>query len=375
MNIVDKSFIAKTKTIPTNIFDIDINTINKITEHLKEIPTETIDKLITKLDVYTFISSDNTKVTLTFLGKGDEGTVYDYNNILAVKFFVSNTNNEINFLKKLRKLYHRSVTIHTLIMYGHFIKDEHLILLINKADGNIDKWMKELDEDGINIDIEWYHMMLQILYGLLIIQKKLLTYHKDLLHRNILYKILDEPIEIKYKLIIDGKKTIIRFKTTTIFFISDFGKSQSLILNDNNIMSDDEIMQNINSNKDLEGLSSIYNKLFVDYIYHNIEHKKLYDMVKNDDKAKQNLKDVEEKMTAKAKIISKPSNYVKLQVTRTLCYYLIENKYVNIDDLKKKIDASIPSKKVRKILESLCDERPIITKMRIIKKQLKIFYC
>lgn len=367
-------FIAKTYTKPQGIMHINQHIINQIMKYLNELTGDTIVRLIEKIDKYTYTASDNTKIKLTFLGKGDEGTVYDYNNMIAVKFFVNNKNSEIKFLEKLKKLYDKSITIQTLIMYGHFIKDNHLILLINKADGTIDKWMKQLNVSGKYIDIEWYHMMLQIIYGVLIIQKKLLTFHRDLLHRNILYKIFDKPIEIKYKLIYNNKRTIIKFTTRTIFYIADFGKSQTLLFENNNTMSDIDIMQNIKLNKDLYGLSTLYNKLFVDYIYHNIDHKKLFDLVKNDNKAKIMLDEIKHKMTEKAKIIAKPTHYIDLQVKRALCYYLIENKIIDIETLRHKIYFKMPSHDVRHILESCSDETSLITKMRKIRKQLRKLY-
>jgi len=363
------SFSAITKVNKLNLFDIPTHIIQMITNHIKQIPSNHIDKLIEGVDRYDLITSDSKPIILTFLGKGDEGTVYAYDKLVAVKFFVNSTNNEINFLTELKKLYKEGVMIQTLIMYDYFIVNNHLVLLSNRADGNIDKWMKELKSS--DIDTEWYHMMLQIVYGVMIIQKKLFTYHKDLLHRNILYKVLDKPIRIKYLIIYEGKKTVVIFQTQTIFFITDFGKSQSLLFDSSNIMSEKEIINNIESNKDLEGLASIYNKLFVDYIYHNINHKKLYQMIEGDMDAAKYLEEIENKMKEKAKKIPKPSNYIKLQVTRGLCYYLIENNYINIDKYKSKINASIPSKKVRKILENLADYRPIYKKIRIIRKKLK----
>ena len=188
-------------------------------------------------------------------------------------------------------------------------------------------------------------MMLQILYGLLILKNKLLMYHKDLLHRNILYKKLDNKIVIKYK--IDNFR--ISIETDTIFFISDFGKSQSLLpeLKKYNILDDEIIKKNIESNSDLEGIASIYKKLFVDYIYHNINHEKLYKMIEKDEKAQKYLKEIEEKVFKKTQIIKKPEYYIKLQVTRSLCYYLIEKNYIDIS--KYDIKINIPSKKVRKI--------------------------
>jgi len=341
-------------TKPKIILNIDDKLLDTVENYIKTFDEETIINLINN-------DNNNNKTKLIFLGKGDEGTVYAYNELLAIKFFVLSDNKELEFMKKLKEY----ENINTLQLYRYFIKDNHLITIINKADGTIDKWMKNIN--NTNVDLQWYNMMVQILFGVLLIQKKLLMYHKDLLHRNILYKKLKEEIEIKYVI----NKFTITIYTDTIFFISDFGKSQSLLpeFKKYNILDDDIIQEKINTNADLEGISSIYKKIFVDYIYHNIQHDALYKMIENNKEAHEYLQEIEKKIFAKTQIISKPPHYVKLQVVRSLCYYLIEHNYIDIKQYNTKIN--IPSKKVRKILENLCNKKKIKYKLKKIHKKLE----
>jgi len=371
----------KTNTASTLIFDVDTKILDTIEKYINELDPNIISKLINNIYDYEFVSSDNTKIKLLFLGKGDEGTVYGYNKLLAIKFFVLPHNKELEFMKKLQEY----KNINTLRLYKYFVKDNHLITIINKADGNIDKWINNINKVDIKpidlqwyntmghilfkpdmkfIDLQWYNLMVQILFGVLLIQDKLMMYHKDLLHRNILYKKLDKIIIIKYKI---DKFSIVIY-TDTIFFITDFGKSQSLLpeFKKYNTIDDNIIKEQIESNADLNGIASIYKKVFVNYIYHNIEHNELYKMIENNNEAQEYLKEIEKQTFAKTQIISKPSNYVKLQVTRSLCYYLIENNYIDISKLNLKIN--IPSKKVRKILESLDNKKSIKHKLKKIKK-------
>jgi hypothetical protein len=376
----------KTNTASTLIFDIDTKILDTIEKYINELDPNIISKLINDTNDYEFVSQDNTKIKLLFLGKGDEGTVYGYNKLLAIKFFVLPHNKELEFMKKLQEY----KNINTLRLYKYFVKDNHLITIINKADGNIDKWINNINKVDIKpldlqwyntmghilfkpdmkfIDLQWYNLMVQILFGVLLIQDKLMMYHKDLLHRNILYKKLDKIIIIKYKI---DKFSIVIY-TDTIFFITDFGKSQSLLpeFKKYNTIDDNIIKEKIESNADLNGIASIYKKVFVNYIYHNIEHNELYKMIENNNEAQEYLKEIEKQTFAKTQIISKPSNYVKLQVTRSLCYYLIENNYIDISKLNLKIN--IPSKKVRKILESLDNKKSIKHKLKKIKKNFIIY--
>jgi len=347
--------IFKTIIKPNNLLHIDTHIIDNIHMYINNLPAFIVKKLVNKMDNYD---------KLNFMGKGDEGTVYSYDNMVAVKFFVNSNNRELKFMEILKDLYDKSIIYNTLILYKSFIKDGYLVTITNLADGTVDKWLKKNSKS--NIDKKWCHMMLQILYGLLILKKKLLMYHKDMLHRNILYKTFDKSIKIKYII----NDTIIKFKTKTLFFISDFGKSQSLLFKDNTL-SNEEIEKHINDNIDLEGVASLFNKMLVDYIYHNADHTELYKFVENNTEINNLILETERKMIEKTKIFKKPSNYVRVQVFRALCYYLIEYNLIDTDKYIKENNVFLPSKHIKHILESLSNDKPIITKMIEINEILK----
>jgi len=346
---------------------VDDELLKNIEDTIRKISKDDLQKLVKGIEIFKLGNGSTLKV----LGKGDEGTVYGIrlNNGVefAIKFFTDKNNKEIMILQKLMDLYKRKIIMNVVMLYKYFESNGFLITIMNKADGTINDWINKKIINSESIDNAWLTMMMQILYAVLILKKKLKLYHKDLLHRNILYKTYDKPINITYKLKFKDKYYEFSFTTYTIFYVSDFGKSQSLLFDDN-ILTSVEIKEALVNNADLYGVSSLYNKIFVDYIYHHIDHKKLYSFILGNKVAHEYLDGVRKHMEEKAKKISKPHWYIQTQVVRALCYYLIENNLFDTNLVKSKLN--VPSRNVVDILHDLPNKKSIIGKMIGIQKLL-----
>ena len=99
--------IFKTIIKPNNLLHIDTHIIDNVHMYINNLPAFIVKKLVNKMDNYD---------KLNFMGKGDEGTVYSYDNMVAVKFFVNSNNRELKFMKILKDLYDKSIIYNTLIL-------------------------------------------------------------------------------------------------------------------------------------------------------------------------------------------------------------------------------------------------------------------
>ena len=301
-----------------------------------------------------------------FLGQGDECIVYQVGNF-AIKIYVAEHNKDVDILKMLKELYNKHIAINTVILYGNIVIHKHLIVVVNVANGTLDNWVKNIiSKKDNNIDEKWLIMLIQILYGMYVLQKELKLYHADLTHRNILYVQLDKFIKINYSI---GKYKF-SIITDIIFIISDFGKSQSMLLSDNKL-SNSVIQEYINNNKDFEFLSGLYNKNIVDYMYKFYTYDELLKIVKDDMNINAYITSLEEKLEEKGKRIKKPKWYNEVQIRRSLCYYILEHNYLDINTIPNiNTELFLPSVDIKNIIETLKDSNSIISKIQKCHKLL-----
>ena len=104
--------------------------------------------------------------------------------------------------------------------------------------------------------------LFQIIYSIMILQKKIKTFHTNLVIQNIFYKKIDKKIKY-FKYIIDDYEYLVP-TYGYLFMIGNFEKAQTLI--DNKIFANDlnkkDIEFGINYNLDFDGLRKIVNKIF-----------------------------------------------------------------------------------------------------------------
>ena len=306
---------------------------------------------------------------LIFLGKGGEGIVYRIaKTYFAMKIYKSKSrgiNKEILVLQKLNGLMDRAITNNFLKMYGSYQVSGYFILLMGLLDGNLEEWVKIKHTDS-----EWYQMIFQVLYGLLVLQTHLKMYHSDMKPKNILFKNVNNQT---YKYVINDKP-VATITTNYLFIISDFGHSKSLLIdntNDNikgntaingaiscagtgntNVIAE-SIELCIENNLDLEHIAGFHKRLAVTIITNAYTLENLIEMGGDDeyfigymDRSNQ---EIEQSM-------GKYSPHIKKHMLfRALSYYLLEHDYFNIDDLPVLANSKIilPSKKIMEVLESL----------------------
>jgi hypothetical protein len=191
---------------------------------------------------------------------------------------------------------------------------------------------------------EMKNMIYQISHGLILLNNNNIA-HLDTKPKNILFKYFPKMITLNYQ-----TKLI---KTRFLFKISDFGKSQINI--DEYKSNDDELTEKefeeyILDRKDLEELSKILERMIVNKIQYNYDLK-YFDTI-NDKKFKKYYY-IEKKQINKT--LKEYPKKIKLRFfKRSLLYYLIENKMLNMDKIKSEF-AYFPNKSIIDILNKLTD--------------------
>lgn len=212
------------------------------------------------------------KYKLILLGKGGEGVVYGVDKY-AIKFFIPNKqfsvahkNNtreiEMSIFEKSLALLNRNVTNNFLRLFAKTKIFASTVVILDLVDGTLENWIETLHSDD-----EWMIMIFQVLYAVYIMQTCLKTYHNDLTIRNILFKKLNNPTVIKYKIKVGKTYSSFTFTTDIIFLIADFGCASMLEAVNKFIPKEsDKYIQNtvkfaIDNNLDLKHLSILHNTL------------------------------------------------------------------------------------------------------------------
>lgn len=276
-----------------------------------------------------------------FIGKGGEGYIYKYDDI-AIKFYKNNKSakNELNIMNKFNVIIKEHISNNFLEIYDHITIYNHDIVFMECMDGNLEEWTTEYHE--IN---EWKSMIIQILYGLLVMQYCTEIFHNDMKPKNILFKRIKKQ-NIRY--IINEK--IITFETEFIFKIADFGHSQCLT---ETIKEEDKqyIKISIKNNLDLYHLASFHNRLLVDAIHSSHTLNDLLNMGKTIDKFEDYVKN--ERDVIKQNMTSYDQRTRDKMLFRSLTYFLIEHNKFDYDNVPNFTKYILPIKDIRNILDSL----------------------
>lgn len=295
-------------------------------------------------------------IIFEFIGSGGEGIIYKVMKY-AIKIYKTNTklsfNREIEIMKMTNNLLEKNVSINFLKLHDSFTKFNHTVIIMDLVDGSLEDWYKEKHSDS-----EWIVILFQILYNILVMQKCLKMYHSDMKPKNILFKKLNNFINIKF-IIKEHNEEKVSFilKTNYIIYISDFGHSLSLLFKDDE-KSSDIIKECITNNYDLIHIKTLYNRLLVDILQNKYT---IDDLLKTkNDKMKDYFLSEQERINTEMK--KYPQHIKNKMLLRSVIYYLLNNNLINIDEYKD----ILPSENIKTIIEELTNETQIIDMIKKI---------
>lgn len=293
--------------------------------------------------------------TIKFLGKGGQGTAYLLFSkkcgyiVFKISKINKETENEIFFLKMVKILVDNRICPNFIYNYENKIINNYYYTFNEYANGTLEDWMKE--DHSVN---EWKSFMFQILYGIFVFQDKIKSYHADLKPKNILFKRIQEGY-FKYTIYNDN------YYVPThkyLFLISDFGKSQSLI-KQNNQLNNESITAFIKNNADLEHIESLPKRILVSAIekkfkYNLKEFLKFMEQM-NDKNFRSYYNS--EKSKIEIELSKYPENIKNKMLLRSIIYYAIEKKYIKPTDIPKYLfDMKYPPLEIVNDLEKISSD-------------------
>lgn len=346
----------------------------------KNINLEDLIKNINKMDHSTFnkINACNNVVMLgnfklTFVGKGGDGNIYAIDKY-ALKFYKTNNNKftnegnpkEMFLLKRSSEIVNNNITNTFLKIYGFLKIFNHSVIIMDLVDGDLESWTNVFHNEH-----EWLSMIFQLLYATFIMQTYLKVYHHDMKPKNLLFKKLTVPQNIKYVIKNSNETFEFTMRITEIFYIADFGQASSLLWN-KNVFIPETIILSMENNLDLEHLSVFHNRQAVTLLKNVYTTKDLIEIGKNDIGFKSYYDHHYKKIMKNMK--GYPEHVIQSMLFRSLGYYIIEKKLINIDDIPNlNNDIFLPTKKIRNVLESLQELRgkgTLLNKIQEIGKLL-----
>jgi len=181
------------------------------------------------------------------------------NGDFTVHLLISNKKifEKILFYNKItNKLIKKNICPNFVIMYGYDNLEQNI--LMERVDGTLEYFLKNNYVDKIFIS-----GLFQIIYSIMVLQKKIKTFHTNLVIKNIFYKKINTNIKY-FKYIIDDTEYFVP-TYGYLFMIGNFDKAQTIGLGNNPIFSNDlkknDIEFGINYNLDFDGIKLIVNKI------------------------------------------------------------------------------------------------------------------
>jgi hypothetical protein len=173
--------------------------------------------------------------------------------------------------------------------------------------------------------------------------------------KNLLFKQFDKAVTIKYIIKHDNKDHIFLINVNTIFMITDFGQASTLLYK-SNVFIPETIQLSIDNNLDLEHLSIFHNRQAVTLLKSVYTIKDLIEIGKKD-KNFQSYYDYNYNKIQK-NMKNYPEHDIELKIFKSLGYYIIEKKLIDITDIPNvNNNIYLPTKKIQHILESLSELR------------------
>ena len=208
---------------------------------------------------YGTIQEGKISVKYDYINRGGECKVYGaiFNNgirtykNLAIKIVYKINQKEHNIMKLCSDNVKNGTIMNFIRLYAFKCEGAGCVYLIERVDANMETWLNASHSKN-----EWKSFMTQILYGLDFLYANNIC-HRDLKPKNILYKKLDRLVTITYK--------TYKLVTDTIFYITDFGHSETLTFG-NKVLTDTEIKLCVLNHTDFYYIETIIKRIKVSYL-------------------------------------------------------------------------------------------------------------
>lgn len=348
------------------MFDIDNNNIVYRFNESTKINIEYCTDLIKKKEI-------------TLIEQGGQSKIYNINgnkcNSLIVKK-INDNKRDIQSFKKEKYFYHKTnkmimnnICPHFLLMYG--LDDSDNSFYLEKADGTLLNFFKIDFSNKINFDSIIKSMIFQLLYGIMVIQTKLKTFHTDLHMKNIFYKRINEKYKY-FKYFLDDQIYLVP-NYGYLFIIADFGHAQTLENINSSDLNVEDIEFGIKYNYDFTHLEQMYNKLLKENIslfINSIEELKKY--ISFNDNIKKIYYQYEITIDNKFKNLNRELKSKK--ILNLMIYYCIDNNLFDIESIKTNFIYNVPNLKMKKFIENIFNSKNNIENLIVDNFDFYLFY-
>ena len=328
-----------------SINKICINSIMIFKNNMLELP-QSILMVFDKIKFFDItnrdgeLEIDDVIIKYLYMTEGSEGKIYDitftYQNITYNKLVVKITKfhqTEYNILKFCSDSVKKGSVSNFLKLYAHKCIASKCVYLMEKADDSLENWFKYPQSTSA-----WKSFMIQILFALDFLSNNNIC-HGDLKPKNILYTKYDKEIKVKYKSYI--------FSTDIIFYIVDFGSSESTILGKDRL-TDIEINLCTQNHTDFYYIGGIPNKLKMKYLTRWYSLDSLISYIKS-----QNDKNIDSYVNNKKNSLNNiniPKHHKKANLYRAVAYYALEHYDIDLHINKSNdIKVQLPPKEIEKL--------------------------
>jgi hypothetical protein len=262
-----------------------------------------------------------------FIGKGGQGTIYKLQSktcgMAVLKTYHKKTNEteiykEINILDRVKNLIDKDICPHFLYYYDFFKKDNIFNIIMEYADGDLEKWVKTTHQDD-----EWKSIIFQFIVGVHTIQKYLKGFHSDLKPKNIFY--IETAKDGYYEYLINNKKYYLK-NMGTLLILADYGHFQSILF-DKNDLSEEDIQNAIRENQDFDYLRDFSDRINVTNLQKKYQLNDLVNKFRDNDKFNTYMKQESDKIKKNMK--NYPQYVIDKFLTRSLLYFCLEEKLLN----------------------------------------------
>ncbi len=264
-----------------------------------------------------------------FLGKGGQGSVYKLESktcgSAVLKTYHKKTNEteiykEINILDRVKTLIDKDICPHFLYYYDFFKTNDIFNIIMEYADGDLEKWVKESHTSE-----EWKSIIFQFIIGIHTIQKYLKGFHSDLKPKNIFFIKTDK--DGYYEYLVNNKKYYLK-NTGTLLILADYGHFQSILF-DKNDLSEEDIQNAIRENQDFDYLRDFSARIQVSNLQKKYQLNDLVSKFRDNSKFNTYLKEESDKI--KKDMAKYPQYVIDKFLTRSLLYYCLEEKLINYE--------------------------------------------